>query len=73
MNIKKHCIKTINKSLQAAKQQFNKAKLNSINHREDHLRQQAEEYKLIGNKQLARYLRNLITIEQQKEVHQNIS
>ena len=47
-------------------------KLNSANHREEHLLQQAEEYKFLDNILLARYLRNLITIELQKEVNHHI-
>ena len=50
-----------------------KGKRNSENHREDHLRQQAGEYELLENIILARHLRNIITIEQQEEVHQHIS
>ena len=49
-----------------------KVKLNSANRQEEHLRQQAEEYELLRNTPMARHLRNLITTEQQKEVHQHI-
>ena len=52
--------------------EIEKVKLNSANRREEHLRQQAEEYELLGNIPLASHLRNSITIEQQKEVHQYI-
>ena len=41
-------------------------KLNSANHQEEHLHQQVEKYELLGNIPLARHVRNLITIEQQK-------
>lgn len=44
-----------------------KVKRNSTNHREDNIHQQAEEYELLGNITLSRYLRNLITIKQQKK------
>ena len=50
-----------------------KVKQDAAKYREDHLRQQIEEYELLGNMKMARHLRNLITIEQQKEVHQHIS
>ena len=52
--------------------EIEKVKLNSANRRGKHLRQQAEEYELLGNTPSARHLRNLITIEQQKEVHHHI-
>ena len=73
VNIERDCIKTICKNLQVAQTQLKKVKQNAATHREDHLRQQIEEYELLGNMKMARHLRNLITIEQQKEVHQHIS
>ena len=72
VNIERERIKTINRNLNAALKKLKKVKLNSANHREEHLRQQAEEYELLDNLLLVRYLRNLITIEQQKEVHHHI-
>ena len=60
-------------NLKVAQNQLKEVKRNSANHREDHLRQQAEEYELLVNMKLARQLRNLITIEQQNEVRQHIS
>ena len=73
VNIERDCIKTICKNLQVAFTQLKKVKQDAAKYREDHLRQQVEEYELLGNMKLARHLRNLITIEQQKEVHQHIS
>ena len=72
VNIERDCIKTIIRNLKATQTQLENVKQIAATHREDHLRQQAEEYELLGNITLARHLRNLITIEQQKEVHQHI-
>ena len=70
--IERNCLKTITNNLKVAQYQLKKVKQNAATHRKDHLRQHAEEYELLGNITLARNLRNLITIEQQKEVHQHI-
>ena len=72
VNIERNCLKIITNNLKVAQNQFKKVKQNAATHREDHLRQQAEEYEVLGNITLARHLQNLITIEQQKEVHQHI-
>ena len=72
VNIERDCIKTIIKNLKASQTQLKNVNKIAATHREDHLCQQAEEYELLGNVTLARHLRNLITIEQQKEVHQHI-
>ena len=69
MIIERNCLKKICKNLKTSLTQLKKVKQNTTAHREDHIRQQAEECKLLENIALARHLRNLITIEQQKEVH----
>ena len=69
VTIERNCLKTICKNLKTSLTQLKKVTQTTTTHREDHLCQQAEEYKLLGNIALARHLRNLITIEQQKEAH----
>ena len=54
----------ININLKATKIKLNKVKLKSATHRKIHLRQQVDVCEFNGNKKIARYLRNLITIEQ---------
>ena len=72
VNIERNCLKTITNNIKVAQNQLKKLKQNAATHREDHLSQQAEEYELLGNITLAMHLRNLIAIEQQKEVHKHI-
>ena len=56
VNIERNCLKTITNNLKVAQNQLKKVKQNAATHREDHLRQQAEEYELLGNITLARHL-----------------
>ena len=72
VKIERDCIKTIISNLKVAQNQLKQVKQNSANYREDHLLHHTEEYERLGNKKLLRHLRNLITIEQPKEVHQHI-
>ena len=72
VTIEINCLKKICKKLKTALTQLKKVTQNGATHREDHLRQQVEEYGRLENITLARHLRNLITIEQQEEVHQHI-
>ena len=69
-----HCthIKLISKYLRESKKHLKGIKREATNHREVHLTQLTDEEVIFGNIRHARYLHNLITIEQQVALHKKI-
>ena len=69
-----HCknIKLISKYLRYSTKQLKDIKRDAANHRETHLTQLTDEESILGNIKHARYLRNLIIIEQQVALHKKI-
>ena len=69
-----HCtnIKLIPKYLRESKNHLKGIKREATNYREVHITQLADEEFILGKIKQARYLRNLITIEQQVTLHKKI-
>ena len=70
--IERHDIKVVLQYLRAAKKSLKQIQRDATHHREKYLQQKSDEEEIKGNIEHARYLRMLIFIETQVEMHSTI-